>query len=280
MQPLPPVLVVDRFPAERDALLKLLSGLSPAQWTLPTACAGWSVHDVALHIWGGDIGILSRRRDGWRNPNVSAAGDLSQWEQLVSFINRSNEAWVQATRRISPPILIELLRASGREIAAWFANLDPYATGVSVDWAGPAPAPVWLDTAREYTERWVHQQHIRDAVGQPGLTEPSFLAPVLAAFIRALPRALHEVAAPDGTVLRVVITGDAGGAWDAVRQDGTWLLTSDAAASPNATVTLDQDTAWRLWTRGLSAAQALPRIQREGDAALSGAVLSMVSIIA
>ena len=38
---------------------------------------------------------------------------------------------------------------------------------MAVNWAGPEPAPIWLDPAREYTERWVHQQHIRDAVRNP-----------------------------------------------------------------------------------------------------------------
>src|SRR5262249_36935211 len=151
----------------------------------------------------------------------------------------------RATRRISPPVLIELLLLSGQDIAAWFASVDPFATGGPVQWAGPEPAPVWLDTAREYTERWVHQQHIRDAVGQPGLTQPQFLAPVLAAFVRALPQALRTASAPDGTALRLIVSGEAGGEWYAVRQDQRWLLTGEGVSSPRATVVLDQDTAWR-----------------------------------
>lgn len=280
MQPLPPVLVADLFPDERRALLDLLAGLSLNEWRMPTICAGWSVHDVVLHVWGGDVGILARRRDGWTNPAVAAAGDLSQWDQLVAFIDRSNDEWVRVTRRISPPILIELLLVSGQDIADWFARVDPYAIGGAVQWAGPEPAPTWLDTAREYTERWVHQQHIRDAVGRPGVTEPRYLAPVLAAFVRALPQALAQVAAPDGTTLRLVITGPAGGEWYAVRQERRWLLAGDAVALPDAVVTIGQDTAWRLWTRGLTWDQALPHIRREGDPELTDAVLDMVSIIA
>src|SRR4051794_40101861 len=124
MQPLPPVLVADLFPDERRALLDLLAGLSMDEWKMPTVCAGWSVHDVALHVWGGDVGILSRRRDGWVNPDVAASGDLSRWERLIAFIDRSNDDWVRVTRRISPPILVELLLLSGQDIAAWFAGVD------------------------------------------------------------------------------------------------------------------------------------------------------------
>jgi hypothetical protein len=52
-----------------------------------------------------------------------------------------------------------------------------------------------LELAREYTERWLHQQHIRDAVGAPGQTDPRFLAPVLATFAHAFPVALRRVTA-------------------------------------------------------------------------------------
>ena len=55
MQPVEPVLVVDLFPEERRLLLDLLANLTDEQWRAPTACAGWSVKDVALHLLGGDL---------------------------------------------------------------------------------------------------------------------------------------------------------------------------------------------------------------------------------
>ena len=64
MQPLEPVSIVALFPEVRRHLLALLAGLSAEEWRTPTACAGWSVKDVALHLLGGDLGNLSRRRDG------------------------------------------------------------------------------------------------------------------------------------------------------------------------------------------------------------------------
>jgi hypothetical protein len=134
--------------------------------------------------------------------------------------------------------------------------------------------------AREYTERWMHQQHIRDAVGRPGLKEPRWFGPVLATFVRALPHTLRTVAAPGGTSLKLAITGPAGGVWYAVRRDGAWHLTSEAVAAPDAAVSIDQETAWRLFTKGLTKEAALPRVTQEGDARLTGRVLEMVSIIA
>lgn len=274
----PPVLVAGLFPGEREGLLAVLASLSAGEWDAPTACAGWSVHDVALHLLGGDIGIIASRRDGYRRRDTVGL-DLSRWDDLVAFIDAQNDAWVRAARRISPPVTIAFLRMMEEVIGVLFAALDPYAAGATVNWAGDAPAPVWLDTAREYTEHWHHQQHIRDAVGQPGLTERRWLAPVLETFVRALPHTLRAVDAPDGAALRLVVTGEAGGVWRVARDCGEWVLVAETGAA-DATVTMDQETAWRRWTGGLSRAEAAARTRIEGDARLASAPLDMISIIA
>ncbi len=227
MQEPNPTLVVDLFPGERRALLDLLRSLSHRQWARPTACPGWSVHDVALHVLGDDIGVISRKRDRYHDPAAAAGTDLSQWDQLVAFINRQNQAWVQATRRISPHLLCDLLEVTGEAVRAHFSRLDQLALGDPVGWAGPEPAPVWLDTAREYSERWLHQQHIRDAVGQPGLKDRHWFGPVLETFVRALPHTLRRVGAPAGSAVLLTITGDAGGEWLAVRTVEKWVLGSE-----------------------------------------------------
>jgi len=205
---------------------------------------------------------------------------LSQWHNLVSFINQRNELWVQATRRISPRLLREFLQVTGEAIASHFAQLDQFTLGVPVHWVGPEPAPVWLDTAREYTERWLHQQHIRDAVGQPGLKERQWLAPVLETFVHALPQTLRQIGSPTGTTVQLIITGDAGGNWSAVRTDQTWILSTEAASMPDARVTMDQDIAWRLFTKGISREEALRHVRQEGNLLLANKLLDMVSIIA
>jgi hypothetical protein len=168
----------------------------------------------------------------------------------------------------------------GERVHQHFARCDLAALGGAVSWAGPGPAPVWLHVAREYTERWMHQQHIRDALERPGLKEPRWFGPVLATFVRALPHALRTVVVPSGTSLKLAIAGPAGGQWYAVRLDGAWYLTADAVAAPDATVTIDQETAWRLFTKGLTREAALPRVTQEGDSRLTERVLEIVSIIA
>lgn len=139
---------------------------------------------------------------------------------------------------------------------------------------------MWLDVAREYTERWLHQQHIRDAVNRPGMTERRFVAPVLQTFVRTLPHTFREVEAADGTHVRLTVSGEAGGAWSLVREGQRWLLGRDATEPTHASVTIDQDTAWRLLTKGLTKDQALTRCTFEGDRSLGTRVLDAVAIIA
>jgi hypothetical protein len=65
----------------------------------------------------------------------------------------------------------------------------------------------------------------------------------------------------------------------AIRLDDRWALSRDQGGTAQATVTVDQDTAWRLFTRGLSE-EVGRRVRLEGDRSLAMKVLEMVSIIA
>ncbi len=275
LPPPQPVIVAELFPEILDELLSLLAGLTPAEWDAPTVCPGWSVKDVALHLLGGEIGNLARRRDGH-----ALGSSIASWEELVTFINRWNENWVQTARRMSPRLLMDLLQFTGSQACDYFRSLDPYALGGPVSWAGPQPAPVWLDLAREYTERWHHQQHIRDAVGKPGLKQPRYFAPVLAAFVWALPRAFRSTQAVEGTVMTLRIAGASGGQWSLVREGDEWKLCAGAVGQPEAEVIVEEDIAWRLFTRGLPRGEALEYVVLHGDQALGLRVLEAVSIIA
>jgi uncharacterized protein (TIGR03083 family) len=267
-------MVLDLFDDERAALIQLLSGLSPEDWARPTACAGWSVKDVALHILGGDLSNISRRRDGFDGLS------LSPGEDLVSFVNRINADWVDVARRLSPRLLVEMLEFSGPRLFDHFRSLDLTAMGAGVSWAGLDRAPVWLDVAREYTERWLHQQHIREAVNKPGLTNPLFMGPVLATFAFALPVAFRGASVADGTAVHLRIAGKAGGDWSLLHEAGEWMLYSGIAASPRARVELDELLAWRLLTKGIGEKAAAPLIRFEGDRELGSHVLHAVAIIA
>lgn len=280
MKPLEPIQTLSLFPEERAALLAVLADLTPEQWAAPTVCAGWSVKDIAAHLLGDDLGLLSGRRDGFRSPDGQGV-NFDQWDELIAFINRQNATWVAAMRRLSPRVLIDLLRITGEQTQALFESLDPQALGGTVNWVSSLPGPAWMEMAREYTERWTHQQHIRDAVNQPGLKDRRMFGPVLDAFSRALPRAYETVAAAPGTTVVCAITGPAGESWALVYERHGWVQFVHEAGDPPAhsTVTLDQETAWRLFTRGIGREAALGQVVISGDHELGLHLLDTVSML-
>jgi hypothetical protein len=106
------------------------------------------------------------------------------------------------------------------------------------------------------------------------------LRPVLATFARAMPRAFPEVTAAEGTVVTLTVTGEAGGQWSVRQEKGCWTLYERTTAQPDAEVVLDEENAWRLFTRGISQGQAPQHATLVGNRALSMRLLEMVSIIA
>jgi uncharacterized protein (TIGR03083 family) len=269
----PPIDVRPLFGRQQTAFTELLVGLGPDLWARPTICPGWDVKDVAAHVLGDHIGRLARHRDG--HPSPGPRGN----ETLPAFLDRFNGEWVTAARRLSSRLLIDQLRATGDQVAEFWQTVDPGALGEAVSWAGPGPAPVWLDAARDFSEYWTHQLQICDATGQAGGTEPSYAGPVIDTFMRALPHTLRHTAAPEGTAVQLTVTGPGAGQWTCTRDTDRWSLRLSAHPAPGARIELDTDTAWRLCTRGITPQQAAGRAHIDGDQHLAAAALQIVSII-
>jgi hypothetical protein len=272
-----PILVADLFDPTLDALIHLLVSLTPEEWKLPTVCERWTVKDVALHLLAVDISNISRKRDGF---SLEPSKPIRNPQDLLVFINILNESWMSAAQRISTPLLIDLLGYVGKQANAFFSTVDLFVLGEPVSWAGSEPAPNWLDLAREYTERWHHQQHIRDAVGKPGLKEPLFFAPILDAFVRAMPFTFQDIVAPEGTCVTLNITGDSGNDWTIQRENKSWQLYLGTTGNPAAQVMIDQEDAWRLFTKGIDPKQGRRHASITGAEDLGGRIFHMVSIIA
>ena len=272
-EPIQPLDVVALFPKMRSELLRVLKSLSDEQWQAPTACEGWSVKDVALHILGDDMGYLSRHRD-----KDGIFLEFSSWEELVAKINAHNALWVEATRRLSRRLLTSLLEFTGPQLNVYFAEQIESSETVYVSWASNKPAPMWLQVAREFTEYWMHHQHICEAVRSTSLKSHEFLYPVLTAFAHALPRTFQDVSASQNTLLKFVI--EEVGEYHLVCVADRWELYAHTDLPPTATVILNPDTAWRLFTKGISGDNAKQQAVIEGDTMLAEHLFNTVAIIA
>lgn len=278
LTPPAPVFLVDRFPGLHDHLLSLLRGLQAADWDRPTGCALWSVKDIAAHLLDGSLRRLSFGRDAL-TATVSPAP--LGYQELVAYLNRLNAEWTAAAKRLSPRVLIELLEYTGPEVHAFFRSLDPYADAMfAVAWAGQDRSPNWFDIGREYTERWLHQQQIREAVGAPALTGREWLHPALDIFVRALPFTYRSTDGVPGQTIRIEINGESGGVWTLVREPAGWGLFLGASREPTTRIALDQETAWKLFSKGLSPEQARRSIRVEGDRRLGEPVFGSLAVMA
>jgi uncharacterized protein (TIGR03083 family) len=271
----PPIDVRALFPAERLELLSVLRDLNAAGWRRPTACPGWTVHDLAAHLVHDYLRRLSNTRDR------SASAGPAPGEALPAFLARVNQEFVDVARRFSHTVLVDLLEHLGPQLDRTWAGLDLSAVGdVDVWWADPgAPAPVWLDVAREYSEFWVHQQQIRDAAGRPAADDPMLVGPVIDTFMRGLPNALRLHPAASGSSVRVQVQGPGGGTWVATRGPSRWRLDTPNDRPTEALVQVSPDTLWRLASRDLSPEQARERATISGDETLASAALQLLSII-
>lgn len=278
MEPLSPIYTAHLYAPLHQELIRLLQGLAPADWLRPTVCAAWKVRDIVAHLLDVDIRRLSFLRDGLEPAPPEAP--IDGYRALVDYLNRLNADWVKAARRMSPPVLIDLLAVTGPQVARYVESLDMEAPArFPVSWAGDEVSPNWFDAGRDYTERWHHQQQIRDAAGAPGLTAREWLFPVLDLFMRSVAHTYREVPAPAGTVIGFEIEGAAGGVWSLAR-GREWRLFGGAADGPACTIRLDQDTAWRMFTKGIDGAEALRRATVEGAAPLARPFLGSLAVMA
>jgi uncharacterized protein (TIGR03083 family) len=271
----PPIDVLPFFAKEEQSLMTLLGALTEEDWTRPTMCAGWSVKDIAAHLLGDKVGRLSRGRDGHQ------AEGPRPGEPFPRFINRINDEWVVACRRLSTDVLLTMLYEFMGQTTDYWAKLDLDVLGEPVSWAGDEPAPRWLDAARDYSEFWVHHVQIREALEHTPLDQAEFGEPIADTFVRALPHTLRDVEARVGKQVGYTVTGPAGGKWHARLERDGWTLDRGAPPSrtPLATVATDADTFWRLCTRNTKPSDVTDRIRTTGDKNVCARILNMTSIV-
>lgn len=246
-----------------DKLISLLETIDDKQWNNSTCYPSWKVRDIVAHLIQTSIGRLSIQRDGY-----SMFRDFDQelsFEDLSGLIDNSNSNWSALFGTVSPGILLDFIKTTEKQLADFILTQDLHSKAqYAVFWAGESESENWFDLGREYTERWHHQQQIRDAVGAESLTEKRYMSPVLQLFMYSVPFWYKSVQADEGTAISIEISGDSGSHWLLSRQNSKWLIEEISAASPNV-VSLTEDTAWRFFTRSLPVESFRDKIRLKGN---------------
>ena len=266
------------FPILDHELIQLLQTLTDEEWNRPTIAKLWTVKDVAAHLLDGNVRGISMLRDKHFG---NSPGDISTSEKLIGFLNNLNADWVNAMKRMSPKLLTELLALTGPAYCDQMAALSPFEQAIfSVGWAGDETSPNWFHVAREYTEKWHHQQQIRDAVNKPGnLSTRELYHPVLDTFMMALPHTYRNTDAPKNTVVQVSISGKSGGDWFLTKKE-KWELSKTDSHPVTARTNIVGSVAWKLFTKSWRRKEILSFVSIEGNRELGEVVLDMVSVMA
>jgi len=258
-------------------LIVLLKSLSYEEWKKPTLAKLWSVKDVAAHLLDGNLRVLAQAQ----NYMGEFPTEIHSYEDLVVYLNRLNADWVMAMKRVSPGTLIELLETTQASVIDYYHSLDLWAPArFAVSWAGEQESKNWFHIAREYTERWHHQQQIREAVGKEGIMDKEFFSPLIQTFMMALPHTWRTISAPEGFVVSVKVNGDSGGEWRIKSYNKTWSFVSESDSAPDTLIEISADNAWKLFTKALPETESFEKIKISGNQELGKPILKMVSVMA
>lgn len=279
MEQVIPIPTLHLFKVLDKMLLELLASLSPDDWHKPTVAKQWTVKDIAAHLLDGNVRAIATA-DHYQSKQLSP--QINSYQDLVAWLNELNAVWVKAMQRASPEFLIDQLKRTGKQYIDYLYTLDPFAPAAfGVAWAGEDTSLNWFHIAREYTEKWHHQQQIRDAVGKPGIVTPELFRPCLATFMQALPHAYRNVSAPSDTVVRIVVATEAGGVWYLRKTANKWALHYNVTQdSGDASVIIPPDIAWRFFTKAMPATAALKASTIWGDVGLASQIFSTLAVMA
>ncbi len=279
MKPLDPIFTAHLFPLLDEKLIEILRSLSPEDWQRQTVAPMWKVKDVAAHLLDSNIRALSILRDDYFGEKPE---NIDTYQGLVRYLNRLNADWVCAMKRVSPHVLIELLEITGQEYSILMNILNPFEKALfSVAWAGENESQNWFHIAREYTEKYHHQQQIRLAVGEADvLLKKEFYFPFLDTSFRALPHHYREVNAEEGDVIQVTVTGENGGDWFLYRSKNKWLLVTECKLIPICHIRIAPEIAWRLFTKGISREEAEPFISIVGNEFFGNKIFEILAVMA
>lgn len=273
-----PIQTLFLFPILDKLLIDLLKTLNIEEWNAPTIAKLWTVKDIASHLLDGNLRGLSYSRDNYfgEKPPI-----INSYSDLVGFINQQNIAWTNVSKRLSPRVLIELLTITGQQYSEYLTTLNSFDDAIfSVAWAGQEKSPNWFHIAREYTEKFIHQQQIREAVGQQALFTKELFYPFIDTFMCGLPYTYRNILATEGTVIQVKILTEIGGEWRILKTTESWQLTDNLEIDPIASISMSPAIAWKLFSKGIKPEDTLGEVEILGNQAYARIALQMVSVMA
>lgn len=197
--------ILDDLQAEQGALEAVLDTLTPAQWSAPSAAAGWTVTDVVLHLAQTEEAVV-------RTIQAEDGEQRDDWHRLGPTTDAAMEVLVRAeraagTRATGGSEVLARWRTASRAAVNALQSADPQRP---LPWVASPLRPRTLATTR-LAEHWAHALDITGPLGLP-YPDTSRLRHVAWLAHATLPYAF-SLAGKEFHVVRCHLTGPDGESW-------------------------------------------------------------------
>ncbi|HEY1825337.1 MAG TPA: maleylpyruvate isomerase family mycothiol-dependent enzyme [Acidimicrobiales bacterium] len=228
--------ITDALEETWSSVERTLQGREEEVYALATPCPGWSVRDVLSHLFGFELmlrGVPVPTHDG-------------EWPSHVKNpIGEFNEAWVDAYRDAPGVEVLEIFRRTARESVERLRALSEEDWD-KVGWSPEGDRPYHRFMETRVLDSWIHLQDIRDALLEPSDDHGPGEEIVLNRFEGSLPFVLGKrVAAPEGTVVRINLSGRLARSILLAVTDGRAQTLESSAQTPDLELTTPVALFWR-----------------------------------
>lgn len=259
-------------------LIYFLADLKKEEWLLPSPVEGRTIKDLAAHLVDGSLQRISIIRDHYQH---TFDPEPTTNHEFVSLLQQKNTEWIAAFRRLSPRIILEMLKKYDQEVFELYCRLKPEDPAViAVRWAGQETSAVWFDIARDYTEKWYHQMQMRMASGRELLMSERYLVPLYQTLLMGLPHHLNQqVPNLRDHMLQIEITGEIRLRNRLMHAGQGWTFAEDTTGVFETKVSIPAAIGWLLFTNTeRDKAKFSKTIEIQGNEQLARSVISLVSV--
>jgi uncharacterized protein (TIGR03084 family) len=144
--------VFDDLVAEQERLAGILDGFDEAQWTSPSAAAGWTVADVVLHLAQSEESVVLTASGGDPRTGPGGAAGGTVGERVDSLVR---------AERAAPDVVFARWQRARRAALDALRAADP---DRPLTWVAAPVKPATLATTR-LAEHWAHGLDITGPFG-------------------------------------------------------------------------------------------------------------------
>ena len=210
--------VVDALRQQLNELDLMVTGLDDTDWAKPSACAGWSVADVLVHLA--------------QTNEVAIASVEGRWDEVLALwggavddatVDDLAGAAVETSERRSGPDVREWWERTAEDMVSAFGSADPRAR---VPWVVGEMAARTLCTTR-LSETWIHTTDIAHGLGV--VVVPTDRLWHIARLVhRTVPYAFARSGRPAPDPVRFDLSAPDGSSWTFGDDDAPTVVTGPA----------------------------------------------------